>query len=136
MRLDQARRPWPLLPRQPIVQLFRESIEDILASPQTSTGPRRAAYDLVYCTGLFDYLGDDVCSALLRICQSWLRPGGLLLASNVHPANPQRHCMEHLVEWRLIYRDEAQLRALAAPGNEARVYADATGLNVFLSLRG
>jgi len=123
-------------PRSPVVKLFRQSVEDILAAPEGGAGPRRAAYDFAYCTGLMDYFTDDVCRALLGTLRGWLRPGGLLLASNVHPDNPQRHCMEHLVEWYLIHRDEDQLRALAPPGSEARVYRDATGLNVFVELRG
>jgi extracellular factor (EF) 3-hydroxypalmitic acid methyl ester biosynthesis protein len=122
-------------PRQPIVKLLRQSIEEILATPDGSGDPRRATYDLVYCTGLFDYFTDDVCRELLRRYRGWLRPGGLLLASNVHPDNPQRHCMEHLVEWTLTHRDEDQLRALSPRDGETRVHTDATGLNVFISLR-
>jgi extracellular factor (EF) 3-hydroxypalmitic acid methyl ester biosynthesis protein len=122
--------------RPPILRLFHQSVEDIVQSPPGRGDQRRAAYDFVYCTGLFDYLADDICRALLQVYQGWLRPGGLLLISNVHPGNPHRYCMEHLVDWYLTYRDAKQMRALLPQGIEARIFHDTTGLNVFLSLRG
>ena len=40
--------------------------------------------------------------------------------------------MEHLLEWHLIYRDEAQLQnVLPTPRGETRLFTDATGVNVF-----
>ncbi len=43
--------------------------------------------------------------------------------------------MEHLLEWYLIYRDEAELLSLAPKGSEGEVFADETGVNVFLTIR-
>jgi extracellular factor (EF) 3-hydroxypalmitic acid methyl ester biosynthesis protein len=120
---------------KPILRLVQQSLEEILLTAPNRTDPRRGVYDLVYCTGLFDYFSDDVCGELTRRCASWLRPGGLLLTSNVHPKNPHRHCMEHLVDWRLVYRDEEQMRILAPEHSPPRIFTDATGLNVFSSVR-
>jgi extracellular factor (EF) 3-hydroxypalmitic acid methyl ester biosynthesis protein len=120
--------------RRPIVRLLRQSLEEV-ATGSGAAKPRRATYDLVYCTGLFDYFNDEMCRQLTREYVSWLRPGGVLVTSNVHPSNPHRQCMEHLVEWFLVYRDEEQMRALAPPGSNPRIFTDGTGLNVFSSIR-
>jgi extracellular factor (EF) 3-hydroxypalmitic acid methyl ester biosynthesis protein len=40
--------------------------------------------------------------------------------------------MEHILEWYLIYRDEAKMQAiLPARRGETHVYTDPTGVNVF-----
>jgi extracellular factor (EF) 3-hydroxypalmitic acid methyl ester biosynthesis protein len=65
-------------------------------------------------------------------------PGGLLIVTNVEPANPSRHGMEHLLDWHLNYRRAGDLAALKPDGasaDETRVYADDTGVNVFLEVR-
>ena len=66
----------------------------------------------MYCAGLFDYLSDKVCARLLQYFVARTNPGGKVLVTNVHSSNPQRISMEHLLEWHLIYRDEAQLESL------------------------
>ena len=89
-------------------------------------------YDFVYCAGLFDYLSDKVASRLLDYLKSRTRPGGRILVTNVHPSNQQRGVMDHVLEWHLIYRDEAQLQGvLPQPRCDEKVYTDATGVNVF-----
>jgi extracellular factor (EF) 3-hydroxypalmitic acid methyl ester biosynthesis protein len=58
-------------------------------------------------------------------------PGSTVLVTNVHSSNPQRVLMEHLLEWHLIYRDEAQLESLLpAARTNTNVYTDETGANV------
>jgi extracellular factor (EF) 3-hydroxypalmitic acid methyl ester biosynthesis protein len=118
---------------RPILKFFCQSLEEIATND--ASDPRRKTYDVVYCTGLFDYFADDMCRELVRRYLTWLRPGGVLITSNVHPSNPHRQCMEHLVEWFLVYRDEAQMRALAPPAHSPRIFTDNTGLNVFSSIR-
>ena len=47
-------------------------------------------------------------------------------------ANPGKFGMEHLLEWHLIYRNEAGLSALLPEhATEPKIYVDATGVNVF-----
>lgn len=125
--------------RKPSVQMVHESIHGLLKSTghQPGVGPshRPGAYDLVYCAGLFDYLSDRICQRLLRLFYSWTRPGGLVIATNVHPRNPVRGFIEHLLEWNLIYRDEAHMLRLAPEGGQHEVLCEATGVNVFLETR-
>lgn len=79
------------------------------------SGPlQRGYYDLVYCAGLFDYLSDRVCRRLLDIFQEIASPGAAIIISNFTPANPIRRFMDYVLDWRLIYRTEAEVRALVA----------------------
>lgn len=91
-----------------------------------------AGFDFIYCAGLFDYLSDKACARLIQHFFDQLRAGGELLVTNVHSANPERHWMEHFMEWYLIYRDEAAMRSLFPRGSGAiNTYTDATGVNLF-----
>lgn len=95
-------------------------------------------YDLVYCAGLYDYLPDRICRQLNSIYHSLLAPGGLLAVTNVDASNPIRQMLDYVLEWHLIYRNAGQFRALAPKEAEAdlvRVYADITGVNIFMEVR-
>ncbi|MBK9137890.1 MAG: class I SAM-dependent methyltransferase [Verrucomicrobia bacterium] len=100
--------------------------------------PDTPRYDLVYCAGLFDYLSDRICQRLVNILYGFVAPGGLLIATNVDPSNPMRHGMEFLLEWHLIYRDQAQMRQLHPTGVAPACIAtksDDTGVNIYLEVR-
>ena len=120
---------------KPVVKFIRKSIDELLKNIHLESEGFLPSYDMIYCAGLFDYFPDNVCRNLLELYYRWVRPGGLLVATNVHSNNPDRFLMEHLMEWYLIYRDEKQLAALAPKGAPAEVFADETGVNVFLSVR-
>jgi extracellular factor (EF) 3-hydroxypalmitic acid methyl ester biosynthesis protein len=92
-------------------------------------------YDMVYCAGLFDYLSDKICQRLLRLFLQWTKPGGLVLATNVHNRNPMRGLMEFLLEWHLIHRNEQDMLALTQGHRNSNVHTDATGINIFLLMR-
>ncbi len=117
----------------PQIQFKHNSVHHLLkAAAQKKAEGGEPEYDFAYCAGLFDYLSDRVCSRLLRLFYRWTRPGGVVLATNVHPDNPARWTMEHVVEWHLIHRDAEQMLKLVPDLGTQRVYGDATGLNVFL----
>lgn len=116
----------------------KKSIVQLIKDSQAAGTEPRKQYDLVYCAGLFDYLADNVCRQLMDIFYDLVRPGGLLLVTNVNDTNPLRYGMEHLLDWHLIYRNEAEIRALtpeAALPENASVLADETGVNLFLKIR-
>jgi len=115
------------------VEFVHESVHDLLKrSIRQSTGASHELFDHVYCAGLFDYLSDKVCARLLQYFVSKSRDGGEVLVTNVHAQNPERNGMEHLLEWHLIYRDEAQMESvLPAERRNTRLYTDVTGVNVF-----
>ncbi|MGE0098129.1 MAG: class I SAM-dependent methyltransferase [Hydrogenophaga sp.] len=119
------------------VEFVNESVHDLLkrTSRQTPVSASET-FDFVYCAGLFDYLSDKVCSRLLQYFVSRAREGGQILVTNVHSSNAQKILMEHLLEWHLIYRDEAGLESiLPAQRQNTSIYTESTGLNVFAEFR-
>jgi hypothetical protein len=71
-------------------------------------------FDFVYAAGLFDYLSGPVATALTRRLFEMTRPGGVMLIPNFLASVRDRGYMESFMDWRLIYRDHADMRALAA----------------------
>jgi extracellular factor (EF) 3-hydroxypalmitic acid methyl ester biosynthesis protein len=69
---------------------------------------------LIYSVGLTDYLHDAFVVNLIDWAHELLLPGGTLIVGNVIPSNPTRAFMDHILEWVLIHRSEAQLRELFA----------------------
>ena len=90
----------------------KKSVHQVLKESGRAAA-QAGTYDMVYCAGLLDYLSDRICRRLLEIFYDLLAPGGLLIATNVHPSNPWRNWMEYLAEWHLVYRDEEQFLKLA-----------------------
>ncbi len=115
------------------VNYVQESVHDLLKRPaqsQALEGGR--GFDFIYCAGLFDYLSDKVCTRLIRYFMSRSAPGARMLLTNVHSSNPERHGMEHLLEWHLIYRDEDQMTSVMSEvGAAIELYTDKTGVNLF-----
>lgn len=72
------------------------------------------AFDFVYAAGLFDYLDAPVASALTRRLFDMTRPGGMLLIPNFKTGARDTGYMEAFMDWRLIYRNHDDMRALAA----------------------
>jgi extracellular factor (EF) 3-hydroxypalmitic acid methyl ester biosynthesis protein len=112
-----------------------QSIHDLLREARKRPEPSVNRRDLVYCAGLYDYLTDRVCTLLTRLFYGFVAPGGLVVATNVHPANPVRHYMDFLVEWHLEYRNVEQMLNLTRELGPARAHTDSTGVNVFVEIR-
>ncbi|MDH3326573.1 MAG: class I SAM-dependent methyltransferase, partial [Gammaproteobacteria bacterium] len=115
------------------IEFVQRSVHTLLKQANENLeGEETNKYDFVYCAGLFDYLSDRVCARLLNLFYQWTKPGGLVLSTNVHPSNPSRWTMEHVIDWYLIHRDEKQMLDIASKQGEHSVYLDLTGYNVFL----
>ncbi|WP_052518784.1 class I SAM-dependent methyltransferase [Archangium violaceum] len=68
--------------------------------------------DLVYASGLYDYLPQPVAIRLTAQLFSMLRPGGRLLLANYadpHKDSAFKAYMEACMDWWLIYRDESEV---------------------------
>lgn len=115
------------------IDYTHDSVHQLLKRRTGDEAPALREFDAVYCAGLFDYLSDKVCKRLTEHFTTRTRPGGTVLVTNVHACNPEREfVMGHLLEWYLIYRDEAGMQAvLPGPASAHKVYVDATGVNVF-----
>lgn len=124
--------------RQTQLRFFQRSVNQILrTAAQGGEDGELAAYDIVYCAGLFDYLSQRVCQRLVDLFCRMAKPGGLVVVTNVASTNPRKACMEYLMEWNLIHRSLEEMHDLVphvTPLKRAEVKADATGVNLFLEI--
>jgi extracellular factor (EF) 3-hydroxypalmitic acid methyl ester biosynthesis protein len=94
--------------------------------------------DIIYSSGLCDYLDRRLVLSLIQSCYEHLKPGGALIIGNFAPANPDRLIMDHLFYWRLIYRDDAELRSLFSDspfGDQVEILSEKEGVNLFALAR-
>ena len=99
----------------------------------------RERFDLIYSTGLYDYLDDRIAQKLTLRLFDMLNPGGRLLIANFLPDIWGAGYMESFMDWKLIYRTPEQLGSLIstiAPSDlEAlRLYTEKNQNIVFLDV--
>lgn len=120
------------------IEYVERSVHQMLKDSVRGSGDASGAkYDFVYCAGLFDYVSDRVCRRLTNLFHEMAEPSGLVMVTNVDASRPFRHSMEYLLEWHLIFRDRAQMKALIPePGNvDSEVLADPLQVNLYLEMR-
>ena len=96
-------------------------------------------FDLVYSSGLYDYLDDRFAKRLTEALFARLRPGGTLLLCNFVPQIFDAGLMETYMGWDLIYRAPDQLRAVASDVptddiRDSRTWTDSHDAVVYLEL--
>jgi len=93
-----------------------------------------APQEVIYALGLCEYLEDGQIIQVLDWAHGQLKPGGTVALSTLTPENPDRVFMDHMLDWRLIHRSDADMRALFArsrfSGTELRIAADETGADL------
>jgi hypothetical protein len=116
-------------------------VETVAASVRRMLSGRLALgeFDLIYSTGLYDYLQQPLGRRLTRKLFEMLRPGGRLLIANFLAGIPSRGYMDSFMDWILIYRDDNQMRDLATDIEPDRIASatlskDPHGHIVFLLL--
>lgn len=70
-------------------------------------------FDLIYSTGLYDYLADETAKHLTANLFQAIRPGGRLVIANFLPGVRDVGYMEMYMGWHLIYRNRSQMMILA-----------------------
>jgi CRP-like cAMP-binding protein/SAM-dependent methyltransferase len=68
--------------------------------------------DIVYSSGLADYLDRRLFLALVNRCYEYMKPGGVLIIGNFTPENSNKSFMDYILQWKLIHRDQNQLEHL------------------------
>lgn len=103
-----------------------------LANRLHAVGP----YDVIVAGGLLDYLPPRAARLLLRRMVGMLAPGGLLGVTNLARGNPWRILLELIAGWKLIERDEADMRGLLPTGDDfaTEVVLDPTRLTWLMTL--
>ena len=85
------------------------------------------ASDVSYTMGLYDYLPESAAVQLTTVMFNALRPGGTLLIANFLPNIMDAGYMESMMDWHLIYRDDAEMLALT----RALPVGDVSGIDQF-----
>jgi len=98
-----------------------------------------STFDLVYATGLYDYLPWWQAKQLTTALFGMVNPGGRLLIANVTPAFAQASYIETYLDWWLIYRSEKQLAEVAEgiadhETKHRRTFQDGEGNIAFLEV--
>jgi extracellular factor (EF) 3-hydroxypalmitic acid methyl ester biosynthesis protein len=94
-------------------------------------------FDLVLCSGLYDYLRHSTAVKLTAQMYAHCKPGGQVLIGNMVHNNASRWIMEHHLEWTLLYRTHEEMLAFAgegAPSASLRIITEPTGVNPFVGL--
>ena len=80
------------------------------------------SFDLVYSTGLFDYLGQPIGRRLVAGMFRLLKRGGTLLVANFLPGVRDIGYMETFMDWNLVYRNRREMVDLSMeiPEDEIR----------------
>ena len=117
------------------VDFIKESVRTMLVNRELQD--RWGRFDFIYSMGLFDYLTAPVATAVLTKLYQLLTPGGTMVIGNFKNHRSTRYYMEYWLDWKIIYRDEQELRALASrlPGAELEVEVDSTGIQMLLHIR-
>ncbi len=93
-------------------------------------------FDLIYTLGLTDYFDTRTMSFFHELMKACLAPGGSIMLANFAPNHLAMGWMDAVMDWHLIYRDEAELEAHAAEiGLTPRTWRDASGSIVFCEMR-
>ena len=116
------------------VEAREGSVKTVIARSESLGG----RFDFVYAAGLYDYLSDKVAARLLQALFDLTKPGGKVWIANFAPGIDDIAFMEAFMDWWLIYRDEAQMQALAdqalppAELDSTRVFTEHENNIVFL----
>jgi extracellular factor (EF) 3-hydroxypalmitic acid methyl ester biosynthesis protein len=78
-------------------------------------------FDLIYTTGLYDYLANSTAKRLTANLFNLVRPGGRLVIANFLPAVHDIGYMEMYMDWHLIYRSRSQMLMLADQIVQSRI---------------
>lgn len=97
-------------------------------------------FDLVLAGGLFDYLSRRAATMVLGCAHAHLlTPGGRFVFTNIAESNLYRPWMEHMADWMLIHRTEAEVRDLATRAGfepaQVIVERERTGLTYIVDCR-
>ncbi len=98
-----------------------------------------APQDLIYTVGLVDYLPPRRAKAIVSSLYQHLAPGGTLIVGNLMKS-PKGTLwpMEFLMDWNIVYRDHAEMQALAGDAvgaAEVGTTVDSTGTVCVLTVR-
>ncbi|MFB9979702.1 class I SAM-dependent methyltransferase [Mesorhizobium kowhaii] len=87
------------------------AVEAIDGSVRTvlTRGHKLGKFDLIYASGLYDYLAHNVAVKLTKTCLQMLKPNGTFLFANYAEGNPDAGYRETFMDWVLLLRSEVDM---------------------------
>lgn len=79
------------------------------------------SFDVIYSTGLFDYLNQNTGRRLVTTMFDMLKPNGQLVVANFLPGIRDIGYMEAFMDWKLIYRTRQEMVDLTSEINESEI---------------
>ncbi len=100
-------------------------VETYVASIRTLFGNKLnlARFDLVYSTGLFDYLQASTSRRLVATMFNMLNPGGRVVVANFLPGVRDVGYMEVFMDWHLIFRTRHEMMEMTAEIPESQIHS-------------
>ncbi|MBS0358941.1 MAG: HAD-IA family hydrolase [Proteobacteria bacterium] len=94
-------------------------------------------FDLVYASGLFDYLDDKTAKQLIKVMNALTKEGGVTLITNFAKGIVNQAHMDSIMDWQLIYRDSCELMSLLSEFSfsNMRLYSDRTENILFVECK-
>ncbi len=92
------------------LRCLHASFKQLLQDPEGTL--RVKPQHLIYSSGLFDYLKPRIARRLITSLYRCLAPGGLLVIGNADSENVFNWINEFLMDWRLGYRTNSQMKEL------------------------
>jgi extracellular factor (EF) 3-hydroxypalmitic acid methyl ester biosynthesis protein len=91
------------------ITTFASSIKGLFRGPIAAE-----KFDLIYSTGLYDYLDERIATKLTHRMFEMLNPKGRVIIANFMPNLWCTAYMEALLDWNLIYRTTDEMQALSS----------------------
>ncbi|MEI9411596.1 MULTISPECIES: class I SAM-dependent methyltransferase [Mesorhizobium] len=87
------------------------AVEAIDGSVRTvlTRGHKLGKFDLIYASGLYDYLQHNVAVKLAKTCLQMLKPNGTFLFANYAEGTPDAGYRETFMDWVLLLRSEVDM---------------------------
>lgn len=119
------------------IETRKASVQQLLRQALMRRGSAGEKFDVIYCAGLFDYLSDATCKALVHLFAESLEPDGLVVVANMNNSKPFRHFIESILDWHLVYRDSHRMKSWHPhpPARGVTIITEPTTVNLFLHLR-
>ncbi len=113
------------------------SVKDIIEQTTASNILKSVEFDFVYTAGLYDYLTQPVAQMLTQNLLNLVRAGGDMIIGNFHPSNPTKTISELVADWKLIHRNDEEMKNLLAFSNFSgfNLHKDPEGIDLFLEIK-
>lgn len=117
------------------INYVNKSIHQLVHHPHTFD--LFAGQDLIYVTGLFDYLPFHIAKHLIQRLYRLLSEEGDLIIGNLDVSNDARYFMEYGAEWYVLYRTPQELVQMVEGISPAQAFVenDEEGTQLYLTVR-